>query len=218
MATQKQIETSRLYAKIMTEIKLRIGAINTGTMNLLPVPPPFVREFCFLQIRMICELIALGCLTAHGDITATRSHKLQKAWKADEIIERLEALHTNFFPIPVIQGKNEMGHTVDPKTPNPLVKAEFLRLYRKCGGALHRGSVRKFVSEKTPVQIHYPEITALAQKLQDLLSVHMVSMLGGEMVFICVLFNRNDNMNVQVAIAEAMQPQSVAAGGSNGIL
>lgn len=206
MATQAQIATSVLYANIMGETKVRIAAINTGTLNRLPIPPSLVKEFCFLQMRMICELIALGCLTAHGDISATKSTKFQKAWEADKIIESLEALHPEFFPVPVVQSKEGIHFRIDPRVPNPMPKTEFLKLYRKCGGTLHRGSVKKLLSEKSPVQIHYPDITAVAQKLQDLLSVHTVSMLGGKMHFICVLFNANDNMNVQVAIAEASEP------------
>jgi hypothetical protein len=212
MPTQAQFNASVLYADLMTEIKVRIGAINAGTLNRLPVPPQIVKEFCFLQIRMICELIALGCLTAHGDISATKTTKFQKAWEADKIIEYLEALHPDFFPVPVIQGTpvpNVRGvpgsrhHTIEPKLPNPLPKTEFLKLYRKCGETLHRGSIKKLLSQKAPIQIHYPDITAMAQKLQDLLNVHTVVMLGGEMFFVCVLFNKDDNMNVQVAIAES---------------
>src|ERR1017187_2239008 len=65
-------EATNLYAFFMAEIKVRIGAINAigGTIEHR-VPALIVREFCFLQFRMICELIALGCLTAHGDIKET---------------------------------------------------------------------------------------------------------------------------------------------------
>src|SRR5690242_15713425 len=73
MPTKSQNDAMNLYAGLMTEIKVRINAINTGTMNQIPVPPPLVKEFCFLQIRMICELVALGCLVAHGDISDTKN-------------------------------------------------------------------------------------------------------------------------------------------------
>jgi hypothetical protein len=205
MATQKQVAASTLYANIMTEIKLRIDAINAGTLNKLPILPPFVKEFCFLQFRMICELMALGCLVSHGDISATKNPKFQKAWEADKIIDLLEALHPDFFPFPVVQGRDgDHHHTINPRVQNPMPKEEFIKLYHKCGETLHRGSVQKLLSQKTPVQIHYPDITAVAQKLVDLLSVHTVRMLGGKMFFLCVLYNVADNMNVQVAIAETM--------------
>ena len=197
LPTHAQFAASQLYANIMTEIKIRIAAINTGTMNQLPIPPPLVKEFAFLQFRMICELIALGCLTAHGDISATK--KLRQAWEADKIIESLEALHPDFFPVPVTEKRFDTHIQIDARVQHPMPKTEFLKLYRKCGETLHRGSVKKLLSEKSPVQIYYPDITAIAQKLQDLLTLHQVSMFGGKMHFICVLFNASDNMNVQVA-------------------
>jgi len=46
----------------------------------------------------LCELIALGCLTAHGEIGATQANKVQKEYAADRIISQLEALHPNFYP------------------------------------------------------------------------------------------------------------------------
>ncbi len=205
MPTKDQTAAMKLYADIMEEIKYRIAAIDAGTSNELPVNPLFVQEFCFLQIRMICELIALGCLVAHGDITS-KSAKLQKVWAADEILQRLESLHPDFFPVPVIQEKTSVGFHVTPKVPNPCPKTDFLDIYRKCGGNLHRGNLKKLVSQRSPTQVNYPNITSIAQKLYDLLSVHNVSMKGGRMVFLCILHNRDDNMKVQVAIAEAFAP------------
>ena len=36
---------------------------------------------------MICELIALSCLTVHGDVPATKAKRLTKAYNADQIVE-----------------------------------------------------------------------------------------------------------------------------------
>jgi hypothetical protein len=210
MPTDAQVAAMNLYAAIMTEVKVRIAAINTGTTNQIPVPPAIVKEFCFLQIRMICELIALGCLVANGDISATK--KLQQAWKADEIMEALERLHPEFFPIPSVQKKEPYGYSFEPKKPHPLPKDEFLKIYnRQCGDILHRGNIRKLLSQKSPVQIHYPDITAVAQKLQDLLAIHRVTTRDGKLHFICILFDTQKNMEVTVAIAEAaVPPPSIA--------
>ncbi|MEO8683978.1 MAG: hypothetical protein ABI414_03965, partial [Devosia sp.] len=69
MATQEQLAASVLYANIMAEVKYRTDAIDAGTGGKLPLSAPLIREFCYLQLRMICELIALGCLVTaivHG--------------------------------------------------------------------------------------------------------------------------------------------------------
>lgn len=108
--------------------------------------------------------------------------------------------------MPVVQAKEGKHKRLDPLLPNPMPKADFLKLYHKCGETLHRGSVRKLISQKGPVVIHYPDITAIAQKFVDMLSVHQVSMLGGKMHFICILYNPDPKVDVQVAIAEASGP------------
>jgi hypothetical protein len=211
MPTQKQLQAASLYGGLMEEIKLRITAIDAGTSGLTTLLPHFVGEFCFLQIRMICELIALGCLTAHGDITATQSRKLRQEWAADKIMEELGKLHPDFFPVPVNQVSKDGGFILNPILPSPLPKNELLKLYYKCGDILHRGSMKKLLSQKAPIQINYPEITALAQKLHDLLSIHFVAMLGGATVFVCVLRNSNDNDKVHIAIAERNTPPAPSA-------
>ena len=84
-------QIATLYADLMEEAKARIAAIDTAinkTTALLP--PTFIQEFCFLQLRMLCELIALGCLVAHGDIAETS--KLKAEWSADDIIKALKKI------------------------------------------------------------------------------------------------------------------------------
>jgi hypothetical protein len=212
MPTQKQLQAANLYVALMEEVKLRIEAINAGTGGMVyALPPPIVREHCFLQIRFICELVALGCLVAHGDIKA--ADKLRGKWNADEIMRELEKLHPDFYPFAMRQ---DGQHNLDAVNPSPLPKAELLKLYHKCGDVLHRGSMKKLLSQKTPLHIHYPDITALAQKLNDLLQCHLVVMLGGDTVFICVLRNRDDpNLRAHVAIAERrlLGPSGQMAGG-----
>lgn len=206
MPTAEQLQAGGLYKAIMEEIKLRIDAINSGITGQLPLIPPFVREFSYLQIRMVCELVALGCLVAHGDIQATKTKKLQKEWSAEKIIEQLETLHPYFFPQPVHQSVDGNHHHLQGISPPSLTKDEFLRLYNECGDVLHRGSAKKLLGN-TSVQVDYNSITALAQKLNDLLQIHIVVMLGGKTMFVCALRIADDNNNVQVVVAEWKPPQ-----------
>jgi|SRR5882724_2304781 len=57
-------------------------------------------EFCYLQLRMLCELIAVGCLVVHGDVEGTKG--LCKVWAADKVMKRLEKLHPDFYPHPMV--------------------------------------------------------------------------------------------------------------------
>src|SRR6266850_2561007 len=98
MATGAQIEAMKLYVAILEETKVRIDCINTALNGRTTLPERSAVEFCYLQLRMLCELIAVGCLVVHGDIEGTKG--LRKAWAADEIMKRLEKLHPDFYPHP----------------------------------------------------------------------------------------------------------------------
>ena len=97
MATQTDLDAAQVYTAIMEEAKFRALSINTLTVPGLALPVPLLRELgVFLLLRMLCELIALGCLVAHGDIKETKSATFQKAYNAGDIVKRLEKLHPTF--------------------------------------------------------------------------------------------------------------------------
>lgn len=139
---------------------------------------------------MICELIALGCLVAHGDIS--KSKRLQKAWDANAIINELSDLHPDFYPVPASAVQEGTSVHFTELATSPLPKSELLKLYGECGNVLHRGNIRKLVSEGTPVQVHYPDISSRAQKLNDLLSIHTLTTLDGRHMFACLLRSSNN--------------------------
>ena len=70
------------YCHIMLEILVRdeliLNALNksippTAAMQHNPgIYQIITGEFCYFQLRIICELIALACLTVHGDIQGTK--------------------------------------------------------------------------------------------------------------------------------------------------
>src|SRR5258705_11952667 len=99
MITKDQRHAMDRYSGMMEEMKLRIVAAEFAISGLMKFHPVIVREFSYLQLRMVCELIALGCLMAHGDIPATKT--LRRAWSAEEIFNKLERLHPDFYPPPV---------------------------------------------------------------------------------------------------------------------
>ena len=57
------------YLRIMEEIKARVQMIETTKAANLPFG--LAREVCFLQLRHIAELIAIGCLAAQGKLTGS---------------------------------------------------------------------------------------------------------------------------------------------------
>lgn len=78
MASDSMHKTRNLYANLMGEAKFRLACIELAIGGKTQLPAPAVREFCYLQLRLLCELISLGCLVAHGDISSSYSKRLMR--------------------------------------------------------------------------------------------------------------------------------------------
>jgi hypothetical protein len=210
MASKKR--QNELYANLMGEVKVRIDCINIAVQGRTGFPTPIVREFCYLQLRFLCELIALSCLVAHGDIASLQSHKTGRAWSADEILDRLTKLRPHFYPFAcrqIVDSDDIWRGPVEGLDPQPLPKDELLSLYGKTHKFLHRGNLKKLLSSATPIDmsINLREIVGWAQKINDQLSFHTI-VISQELLIICMLRNKHDNNNVQVANAVKGQPPS----------
>ena len=111
------------YSELMEEAKFRLSAMDTALGGQTGLPKGAIREYCFLQLRMLCELIALACLTAHGDLETS---KLKGAYEADRIIRRLQRLHSEFYPI----GATRVQYQVKLREDGFLTKAELRFLHQ----------------------------------------------------------------------------------------
>ncbi len=203
MPTQADLDAANVYTSIMEEAKFRALSINTLTNSGYALPVPLQREYCFLQLRMLCELIALGCLVAHGDIEETKSSPLQKAYHAGEIVKRLEKLHPNFYPSPRKLVFNP-GHVhLSDYDREFLTKSELITLYGKCGDALHKGNLRQLLDPKNQPPADFRDIQEWGQKILNLLSVHLISRREGKFHLLVVLEASQTGGNVLVSVAES---------------
>jgi hypothetical protein len=82
----------------MTEIKERCAVLRIASEQKVNVWPVAGHELGQLQLRLICELIGLGCLAAHGDIPATYTKQLLTTYEPGKIFSELGKLHPNFYP------------------------------------------------------------------------------------------------------------------------
>jgi hypothetical protein len=160
-------EAMDIYSLLMQEAKARLFATDAALEGRTGLPNAMICEFCFLQLRMLCELIALGCLTAHGDLPIGKS--LKKEWHAGEIIRELEGLHPEFYPKAAAEGETAEGFT----------KEELMKLYRRCGELLHRGSSRTLWSRDGQGDTGIEEIRNWKQKIAAQLSSHTIVMADG---------------------------------------
>lgn len=182
----------KLYADLMEEIKVRLVSIDETLSGNLQFPSALAREYIFLQFRMICELIALGCLVAHGDIPATQEGRLKSAWKADFIIAELEKLHPAFYPSPMQQvlmtdssdpGERHFG--LEPVSSGFLTKGELVKLYGKCGDVLHKGNIKKLPSSPQKDQADNSELIQITQRFRNLLNHHVIHCLNEATMYAC---------------------------------
>lgn len=208
MANKNDVEASKLYLSIMEEVKIRAYSMNTARNIPNGLPPPLIREYCFLQLRMLCELIALGCLVAHGDIQESKAKDFQKAYKADDILKRLEALHPDFYPVPVKPTFGNNSVDLEAITSGFLTKPELITLYGKCGDVLHKGNLRRLLSPRMPSQTNFPDIDVWGQKMLNLLSAHRLIRRGSRFGFLTFLEVTQNGGNVQVGFFESPQPSA----------
>jgi len=206
MPGTEKAPASGLYAALMEEVKIRLSSIDSALAGRMDLPSPIVREFCFLQLRMLCELIALACLRAHGDIKETT--RLRKEYSAAKIIERLERLHPEFFPQPIRLKRTGPGtHTADEVKTGFLTKGKLLTLYGRCGDVLHRGSLKRLISPRTTTQTSFPDIAAWRRGIEALLCQHFIQFSDEKVRMICTLRTIEDSNRVQVVIASTDPPQ-----------
>jgi hypothetical protein len=214
MATPKQQKAIDLYHALMFEARNRIEAINFILSGNTRLPEGIVHELCYLQLRMLCETIALGCLVAHGDIVEAQIRNFEKEWNAEKILEKLTDLNPDFFPQQAVMTREISVISVTANTKgNALKKDELPILYGKCGGFLHRGTLKKITKFDTLKQQHMnvTDVVHWTQKIEDLLGSHLIPLHAtretAAMLF-CVLRNGDHNFNTTV---QRVEMQRVAA-------
>jgi len=197
----------QLYVRLMEELKRRRNVIADVIMSKFSLPQAVAVELCYLQFRMICELIALACLTAHGDIPATRSGKVRKEYRPGTILTALESLHPDFYPFPSRQ-------VLDPTTgkvlrverihADYLTKDELIALWTECGNVLHRGSMNNI---ERPFIVDFKRIAEWDAKITRFLSHHQIQLFD-ERYQLWVIMQAHDDGKVRATLMRKTLPSS----------
>ncbi len=164
----------QIYADLMDEARLRLHAMRDAIALRDSWVPRLLQEFVYLQLRMLCEIIALGCLVAHGDIKDSGSLKL---WEAPRILKRLEELNADFFPRAVRFRKLSNGElNLDNYDAPHLTKAELAKLWGQSGDYLHRGSAKNLIANYGKIlNVNLDIIIEYGRKILNLLEQHVIS-------------------------------------------
>lgn len=206
MASKEKLQALTLYEKLMVEAKARIDSINMLTSDQRGIPSPIVREFDVLQIRMLCEIVGLACLVAHGDLVEVAPAKLKKEYRPGEMFDALAGLHGDFYPVPMTPQKTDYGWHFAEYAGAPYAdREELAQIWARTGDVLHRGSLKNLVKAEEPVENEFVEVVDWGQKLANLLNNHRIVTLGNEWAFITLL--KDGNGNVKCALGQAANPE-----------
>jgi hypothetical protein len=177
--TGKHESAIKTYLALMEEVKARFFVINTTYQNEKNFPPALVSEICYLQFRLLCEIIALGCLLVHGDIPHPKV--LQKEYNPTKIMKHLERLNPHFYPQPIKHTFENGMHKLSaiPNIPH-LSKEGLVELWNKSGDILHRAPLNK-LGKPPKTDIHkFSDIFEWSGKLTGLLNSHWITLVENQ--------------------------------------
>ena len=175
------------YQGLLVEIKHRTATIDDILKKKVPIRAKIAEELCYLQLRMICELIAIGCLIIHGDVSA-RKQDLFRSYKADWIMSRLELLHPRFYPQP-LEHQDRVGPHPEwvHKTDGFLARKDLVKLIRLAGERVHRGTARNVLKNDRPLE--FADIRRWHDMVVALLTRHIIISPDEETIFYFVMNN-----------------------------
>lgn len=204
ITTESEQKISVEYANVLDEVRVRINSFQTILVGTSSLPEWLTAELLYLQLRMLCELIAVGCLVVHGEIEKEKLGQILKRHEPGVVLQKLESLHPDFFPKPITVVSNDNSHHIEFIDDGYLTKAQFFDLYAECHRHLHRGSVAHIYSPTNPKQPpKVQDAITWANKLLALLNTHrIVSSVQGKML-VCWLAHEQVGGNSFVVIAKA---------------
>jgi len=138
------------YTDLMQEIKERLYVIEDVLSDRTALRGTLANEFCFLQLRLICECISFACVIAHAYIKELQSPKFQTEWSADTLMKALEGMHEDFYPKPRLMTITGNNIQLDEISSPYLTKTDLKKLNGICGDRLHRGTPQKYAYNRTP--------------------------------------------------------------------
>jgi hypothetical protein len=187
----------------MQEIKERLYTIEDVLSGRTALQGPLAHEFCFLQLRIICECISYACVIAHAYLKELQAPRFQKAWSADALMKQLGGLHQDFYPKPktmtVTKGRVQLDEIDAPY----LTKASLQKLNGICGDKLHRGSPEKYAFNPTPERLAADRQTIInyANEVFRLMESHLMTDRDKPQYILCRFRGRGVNVEVWYAAA-----------------
>lgn len=190
---ERQTQLQIRYLRNMQIIKWRIRSIKDIRTNKCHTTYSVTNiEFCALQIRKILELIALSSLISDLDVYREQLNNIEKKWNARLILQDIERIHPDFYPVPIDVDPGNKYRWLDKKTPY-LTKKQFISIYKKCGKILHEDSVFK---EDKDMDSTYNQVDEQINNwvflIMNLLDTHTVHLYNKKDLFYITMGGEND--------------------------
>lgn len=190
-------DNTGMYRELMTEIWRRTEFITAFGNNpgLGMYNWTWIESIC-LQVRMILENIALACLVANGEHLDSLPRTIEKAYHADVILRRLDAVVSDCYPQPLVLVPGELdataqqigispdqfrGELVDRPEDEWLSRAELKEVYGRLGRVLHARNPLG-----TPCDISYYEqnVSLWTSKIIGLVTHHKIAIRSDNMMYV----------------------------------
>jgi hypothetical protein len=187
-------EELRRYADCMEEIKRRTDVIRwiikrektTGYIHT------DVETAC-LQMRKILELIALSSLIANNEEYSRQYQKFAEHWHATKILEDIEAINPDFWPVPseqVIDPNTGMVKDVVPVTKEYLTHENLVEIYDECNQFLHAQNPYGAPQNITRIT---SKMALWLTKMMNLLNHHQIRLVNPDFEIWVLIRDKDDN-------------------------
>lgn len=210
LSHQSPAMNPKIYAAYMEEIKQRSEAISAAFRTIaertIGGHEYMHAEFAYLQLRYICELVALASLAAHHSIGLGSS--LMKVWNAAEAFALLEHVNPHCFPASIRNVPDNLDvynfHVVEG--PATFTRAHLAKVYAACGAVLHRGIIKDVINGGQR-EYRLDDLNRWHRDLMELLKQHMILIRDPDRTLL-VNFE-TDTGRVAVYAAEAVEPKDL---------
>lgn len=173
-----------LYLNTMVEIKRRLSEALYLIHEGKTLYKATRLEAVYLQFRKIAELISFSTLVTNEDLYCQTYNDYKRAWRVNSIFERIEKLHPNFYPEPVIQLPHENPqflHSLVALEDGFATKEDLISLWNKCNDIMHAQS--PFI-ERFDYRKYDEQASIYANKIIKLLNVHKIKLYQNENLFL----------------------------------
>jgi hypothetical protein len=174
------------YREMMEEVRSRLEVIKAILTNAPKLDIRFVREICYLQLRYLCEIVALACLLAQGSFTK----RLLATYEADKIINELHKLNPYLFPQPclvtMVGGVTRVKGL--PSQPKYLTRDDIPKLWGKCGDVLHLSPLTKTLRPRSTNMDSLSDVQEWFEKIFALLNEHLLILVENKKMLVVNMY------------------------------